>query len=103
MANEDKRVSAPQAQMSSGCRIAVNIVSFIVVIIASFAAGFAVSTLVQQGQNDRDGRPDLNQMRQMPNNQNMPSMPGNNNQNERPNLPQRNNQQEPSSDSKSNS
>ena len=45
MANEDKRVSAPQAQMSSGCRIAVNIVSLIVVIIASFAAGFASASL----------------------------------------------------------
>ena len=94
MANEDKRVSAPQAQMSSGCRIAVNIVSLIVVIIASFAAGFATSTLVQQGQKNRDGRPDFSQMHQMNgnHNQNMPSFPGNNNQNERPNRPQDNNQ-----------
>ena len=77
MANEEKRDSAPLAQTSNGYRIAVNVITLIVVIIASFAAGFAVSTLVQSGQKDQGMRPDFNQ-------QNWPTNPGGNGSRNRP-------------------
>ena len=87
MANEEKRDSAPLAQTTNGYRIAVNVITLIVVIIASFAAGFAVSALVQNGKEKQNQRPDFSQM---------PQMNGNQNQNW-PNRPQRNTQPDSSS------
>ena len=65
MANEEKKPVVHEAQKSNGYRIAVNIITLVIVIIASFAAGFATSTLVQAGRKDRPDRPDFSQMREM--------------------------------------
>ena len=70
MANEEKRAVAHETHKSNGYRIAVNVIILVIVIITSFAAGFATSTLVQAGRKDRPDRPDFSQMREMQEKQN---------------------------------
>ena len=66
MANEQKEDKAPKAKSySDSTRIAVNIIAVVLIIAVSFAAGFGVSTLINSGKKDWDGRPNFEQMQQM--------------------------------------
>ena len=66
MANEQKEVKTPRTKScTDSTRIAVNIIAVVLIIVVSFAAGFGVSTLINSGKKDWDGRPDFGRMPQM--------------------------------------
>ena len=76
MSTEQKTQDTAIAQKNctNSTRIAINVVAMVLVIAISFAAGFGVCSLVNDKHaNDRDGRPDFNQMPQM-NGQQQPNM-----------------------------
>lgn len=76
MSTEQKTqdVAIAQKNCTNSTRIAVNVVAMVLVIAISFAAGFGVCSLVNSNRNDRDGRPDFNQMPQMNGQQQQPNM-----------------------------
>ena len=63
MANEQKTADTKLERQSKSTSIAVNIIALVLVIALSFAAGFAVAKISGE-KNNRDGRPDLEEMRQ---------------------------------------
>jgi hypothetical protein len=102
MANEQKEVKAPEKHHDRSANIAINIAAAVVIIAVSFAAGFGLCKVLDNAKHDKDGRPDLEEMRQR-GNQNQDQRQFRNNNRKAPQNNNKNESKNESSDSQSQS